>query len=391
MLLCYQDFKGPNPMYEQLISMFSVYPKLDPICDRSYNGSTVNDLYHDVIPRRVYYDNRVISRKHRNIVYVLIQMKDEYAAIKSIFACEMNGFQSRVEVIKENTIWVKEYKPGFTHCNGLVKCIGFPQSCIRNGSFIKLIYKNKEDSCYSRVESEKPLILNNLEGKTTPTRGKGSIVVCTTLFGRPPYFNEWLKYQKAIGVDMVYLNVEASFAVNATSVYPYLGEALGSGFACMEVWKNYIGNKIHYYSESLKYVDCSMKFTGMFEYGFFYDVDEFFIPMIPSHKNIHYYLEKFFSDKKTASVGLGWRRFSCRLVKSIYNSLPNGNVTESLSGLDSNWDIPFKTMARLEGLEMAGVHDPERILPGYKMLSGDRTLAYIAHIHPNHACNSTIL
>ena len=36
------------------------------------------------------------------------------------------------------------------------------------------------------------------------TRGKGSVVVCSTMFDHPPKFNEWLKYQKAIGADMVH-------------------------------------------------------------------------------------------------------------------------------------------------------------------------------------------
>ena len=69
---------------------------------------------------------------------------------------------------------------------------------------------------------------------------KGSVVVCTALFGQPPYFNEWLKYQRAIGIDRVHLNVEASFARNATQSYPYLKEALSTGFASMEVWNNYM-------------------------------------------------------------------------------------------------------------------------------------------------------
>ena len=159
-----------------------------------------------------------------------------------------------------------------------------PRNLIRNGTYVNIIYKTTNDMCdYSRVESEKPLIVNTQDGWTVdkvPSKGRHSVVVCTAVFGHPPRFNEWLKYQKTLGVDLVHLAAHPSFFKNATSVYPFLQEALDSGFVRIEVYDDFMGNKVFYYSQLLKYQDCAMQYAGMFEYGIFCDYDDFLNPVM---------------------------------------------------------------------------------------------------------------
>ena len=141
-----------------------------------------------------------------------------------------------------------------------------------------MIYRNINDSHCTRVETEEPLVISTQDGWTVASEGRNSVVVRTTLFGHPPRVNEWLKYQKAIGVDLVHLDVHPSFSENATLVYPYLQEALDSGFARMEIWEDILENRIFYYGQVTKNIVCGFQYASVFEYGIFCDYDEFLTP-----------------------------------------------------------------------------------------------------------------
>ena len=175
----------------------AIPPKYEPRKDIYYKHGGHNDNRSVfVVPRRVYFDNRVHKGKPRNIVLILAQVHDD--AVEKIVACELNGFYSEsISIIKENTHWVRLRRPGYTHCSIVVECKGLPSESIVNGSFPIIVYKKDEEKYYSFVVSEVPLILKSF--KSTPARGNDSIVVCATMFGHPAKFDHWLKYQKAIG------------------------------------------------------------------------------------------------------------------------------------------------------------------------------------------------
>lgn len=359
--------------------------KLDgPIChDRWYNVS--GREYLDIVPRRAYYDNRIVYGKNRNLVTVLTEMLHSADVEESVLHCELNGFYSaEVTVTMEDTWWVRTHKPGHTHYNTVIQCPGFPKQAIRQGSTVSLIYRAKNESCYSRVATEKPLFLMNTPMQ--PTQGKGSVVVCSALFGLPPYLNEWLRYQKAIGVDRVHFNVEASFAENATKIYPYLREALRTGFASMEVWRNYVGERMYYYAQILKYQDCVMRFAGVYEYAFLCDSDDFFNPMIPG-KDVHFHLSKLFTSTQLSSVRLRWKRFECKPVESVYKHLLDRNITKSLGvNTTSSWTTNYKSIYRLVSTGLVAVHDEYKIFPGHHFVTANASVAYMAHIRPGRKC-----
>ena len=336
-------------------------------------------MFQDVVPRRAYYDNRILAGKPRNMVVVLTEMLDTKAVEDSISSCKLNGYSSdEVRVIREDTSWVRSHKPGHTHCNAIIHCIGFPKVAIRSGSTVNIIYKRKNESrC---LATEKPLVLMNTP---CPEDGKNTVVVCATFYGNPPYFNEWLKYQKALNVDKVHMNVEKSFAVNAIEHYPFLKEAVDSGFATIDVWENYIGDKIFYYSQVTKYQDCVMRYTGVYEFAFVYDSDDFFIPMLPGTTDIRSYIARLFSEPLIGSFRVSWKRYNCTPNALIYEELQDGNVTQSLSNFTSKWIKNYKTAYRLCGTDIVGVHTEIKLLPGYRVSSGESSLAYVAHMRPS--------
>ena len=182
-----------------------------PLRDFYYNLNEQNEDNRSVlvVPRRAYYNNRTVEGVPRNVLVILTEVED--SLVNGIIACEINGFHSvTIKTMKEQTDWVRNHRPGHTHCLVTVQCMGLLKEAIINGSITKIVYKKRGDAFYSRVQTEKPLFI------TTPHLKKGPVFTCTTLFGHPIRFEPWLRYQKTIGVDMVRLNVHASFSENAT-------------------------------------------------------------------------------------------------------------------------------------------------------------------------------
>jgi hypothetical protein len=286
------------------------------IVDLQYNTSGSNsDRAVFVVPRRVYYDNRLELGKPRNTVIILAEVHDD--AVDTIQACELNGRLSKsVKVLKENTKWVRRTHPNHTHCVMVIQCIGLPHDSIFNGSTAKLLYRKEGDDYYSRVESEKPLFLHaGSRNPSTPTRGKGSIVVCTTMYSYPDAFEPWLRYIHYLKVNGVHFNVHKSFAEMSVLGYPFLSESLKNKFAHMDVWQDTVGDRIYGYSQIMKYNDCLYRHIGVFEYALFIDYDDFFNPMVPNERDIHYYFSKLFSNRNVGSVEFQWHQMKCGLNK----------------------------------------------------------------------------
>ena len=132
----------------------------------SYNLTGENDdrsVY--VVPRRAHIDNRLAHRKPRNTLLILAEVHN--FAVKSVVACELNGFVSTsIRVIKESTGWVRSHRQGYTYCGMLVQCVGLPEISFVNGTFSNLVYKKYKETFYSVVRSEKPLILDSIETDT---------------------------------------------------------------------------------------------------------------------------------------------------------------------------------------------------------------------------------
>ena len=329
-----------------------------------------------IVPRRVYFDNRVYKGKARNVVLILAQVHDD--AVEKIVACELNGFYTKsISIIQEDTYWVRLRRPGYTHCAIVVECKGLPSESIVNGTFPKLVYKKDEEKYYSLVVSELPLILKSF--KSTPAKGKGSIVVCTTMFGHPAKFDHWLKYQKTVGVDGVHLNTDRSFIDSATMVYPFLNESLNNGFVQVDVWNDIIDGRAFYHGQVAKYQDCILRHINVFEYVLIYDADDYFNPRIPDQKDIHYYFDQYFSESSTATVLLPWRQMTCSPVSKKLETLQDGNLTSILSGYDYSYRADAKCAHRVSGLMFVAVHSQLRFLPGYWRVRGNADQAYVAH------------
>ena len=382
LLLLYGHIQRSNLIlygYQILSNSSDVLTQYHSVWNRSYSKSE-HTRYLDVVPRRAYYDNRNVLGANRNVLLILAEVKDSSRG--ALVACEINGYQSfDISLIKESLEWVRRTYKTYTHAAVIIQCLGIPRHLIQNGSTTKVIYRNINDSNYTHVETEEPLVISTQDGWTVASEGSDSIVVCTALFGHPPRVNEWLKYQKAIGVDLVHLDVHPSFSENATSVYPYLQEALDSGFVRMEIWEDILENRIFYYGQVTKNIGCGFRYAGVFEYGIFCDYDEFFNPLIPKHKDVQFYVKKYFKDSRVGSVELSRKQFKCAAIEEVYKRLPDGNLTKSLSGVEAyHWLSQPKSIHRLRALESTQVHTAQLLVKGYIKRKVNKNEVYFGHI-----------
>lgn len=331
-----------------------------------------------VVPRRAYYYNRGTRVDLADAIVVITEIHKN--ASNSIVSCEINGtLSTRTKTLTSDihNSWVLRRIPGSTHLLVLVQCFGFPKHLTTSGSIVNLIYKRDGKAYHSRVETEKPLVFVN--GSSTPTRGSRSIVVCSAVFDHPERLEEWLKYQHTLGVDSIHLNVDASFYKNAVNIYPLLRKFLDSGFVRMEVWKDIVGSGMFYHGQIVKYHDCLYRYIGIFKYGLFIDVDDFFNPMLPHHKDIHYYFKKAFYNNKIGTVAFPWRKMMCKPNKEKVEKLRDGNLTSLVSGVEYQWMNEMKAAHSLYAVQILTIHGKEKLLPGYRVSVCRKKMAYIAH------------
>ena len=353
--------------------------QLQDVANRHFNDLPLHDIVYKnesrlnsdravfVVPRIAYYDRRLVRNKPRNKVLIIAEI--HYKALNTIKACELNGHVSEsVSVLKDDD----EKRSGdFTHCYVIVECEGFAKDLITEDSTTKLIYKKEGDRFYSRVTTEKPLLLTN-DG-SHPTQGSTSIVVCSTLSGHPELFKEWLKYQDTIGVDFVHFNADKSFYENPTTLInpPYLQESINDHFAQVEVWNDIVGKRIRNAGKDWKYKDCILRYAGIFGHGMLAAVDEFFTPLDPTSMNVNRYLNKQFSRVNVASVKFDTRQMQCGPIPELRKNLMNGNVTSILSGYASIQGLEKITAHRLNSFLMTN-------FPGFTSATVSTKYAYFA-------------
>jgi hypothetical protein len=336
-------------------------------------------IYKELIPRTAYYGSRYISGRNQEVVVVLAEVSAAILEQNLIMSCLLGSqYSTTVRVVRDPLMrWIQKNKRGYTHFFALIYCFNLEPNTIVN-NVVRILYRTEKRGIYRSVDTEKPLrLLNN----ASHVKAVNSVVVCATMYGHPLRFEEWLRYQKTIGVDRIHLSVQVSF-VSGIERYPFLIESLANGFVELEVWKHYLrDDEVFYHSQSLIYQDCVMHYQSTFEYAAMVDYDDFFIPVIPSKKDIHYYINHVF-DEITASIKLPWIELPCE-VKN-YTFLVDGNVTQMFGEQDTRIKrTEFKSIHRLSAVDVVSIHQVYKMIPGYVQVQVTGVdFSYFAHIRP---------
>lgn len=213
-----------------------------------------------------------------------------------------------------------------------------------------------------------------------------SITVCRgSVFGTPPLIAEWIRYQKTIGVDHIYMILEQSFIHNKGLEIPEIDEALRDGFLSYSVWNSPTDDvRTYYHSQLVANQDCLYRMNGVSDYILIADTDDFFTTL-SSHKSLHYYVDKWCHQYRTCgSLSLTWiqHHLECGLKGKIPS---DGNVTSVLGSdvthmYDINGNVNFKTVHRTSSSINVPVHKNGIFLPGFVSMYLPSSEAYVSHV-----------
>ena len=338
----------------------------------------------NLIVRAAYYDLRP-RNGHINTTVFLIEVHKHLLGNRSIVGCGVgNKVTTTLSIRTEKKhSWLHQVHPRLTHDVAMVDCFDLP---VKAGLKAFIWYTIKQANSRTvdlfRVESEHPCFVPT--PKQNHNKDDVKIVTCMgAVRDFPPYLNEFIRYQKYLGVDHIYMTGEDSIIRNGVfESDEYVLKAMHEGYISFTFWHSWLDEEhIFYHSQMLGYHNCIYRFQGTYDYVFILDSDEFFIPLVPNEKTLDYYVDKychlgscvferieFFPD-----CGVQWERLG-----------QHGNVTNTLvSHISKRLPGGGKCLNRISAILDSGIHIPMDILDGYRKMHIPATVAYVAHMRRN--------
>ena len=345
--------------------------------DKSY---TKNYTY--LIPRAAFFDKRVRG-KYNNATVILTHI------IKSMVrpvGCVVDGqptFKVELKPVNING-WIHAVHPECTHDNVFIFCFDTPG---RNNSKVSVLYQSpKNKSEIFITDSEHPLFVP--KSRENSKEFASSVMACTTVFGTPPYFGAWLRYQKTIGVDLVYVNAADTFLCGDAFKDTFLQESIKNGFVQLKVWKEYLKPKaLFYHSQALYYQNCLYRFQGVYKYVIMSDFDDFLIPA--GGKDIGEILQSLFDPKpKLGGIQLDWLRYFEPDGGFNYDEILAGRFIQYIEAEPGVVENNSKSIHKLSATSDVGIHRVAGQMKGYTWTRAPRDKVYMAHFknrqQPNH-------
>ena len=319
------------------------------------------------------------------LLFFLVEVHKHLLGNKSIVGCGIGNTVTTNLTIRlaQNSFWVHETFPHITHDVAMVDCFDLPlKAGLKGFMWYTINEANSSTTDLIRVESEYPCFVPT--PKQNHDENDAKIVTCMgTLRDFPPYLNEFIRYQKYLGVDHIYITGEDSFISNGGfQSDEYILRALHEGYISFTFWHSWLNKwNIFYHSQMLAHQDCIYRFQGTYDYAFIIDSDDFFIPLAPNAKTLDYYVNnychfgscifpwiEFYPD-----CGVQWERLG-----------EHGNVTNTLVSHVSKQRLDSgKSIHRISTILDAGTHHPQVLVDGYKWTYVSPSVAYVAHVRKN--------
>lgn len=364
----YNSITGGNP---------ESFMTLDIPFNKSYSKN-----YSYLIPRAAFFDKRVRG-DYKNATVILTHV------IKSMvkpLGCIVDGhptFKVELKAISINR-WIHTWHPECTHDNVLIFCFDTPG---RNNSKVSVIYENPKNKFEIFItDSEHPLFVPN--SRENSKKFVSSVMACTTVFGTPPYFGAWLRYQKTIGVNLVYINAAETFLCGDAYKDTFLQESIRNGFVQLKVWTEYLKpGALFYHSQALYYQNCIYRFQGVYKYAIMGDFDDFVIPA--RGKDINKILQTIFDPKpKLGGIQLDWLRYFEPDGGFNYDIILAGNFIRYIEANPGMDERNHKSIHKLSATSDVGIHKIAGQMKGHNWIRAPRNMVYMAHFknrqRPNH-------
>ena len=232
-------------------------------------------------------------------------------------------------------------------------------------------------------------------------------MACTTVFGTPPYFGAWLRYQKTIGVDLVYVNAANSFLLGDAFKDTFLQESIKNGFVQLKVWKEYLKpGALFYHSQALYYQNCLYRFQGIYNYAIMSDIDDFVIPagdkdighilqslfnIDPKFSGVHsvgqFFQFLFGSKSKLGGVQLDWLRYIEPDSGFNYDEILAGKFIQYIETKPGIKEHNCKSIHKLSATSDVGIHRVAGQMKGYTWMYAPRDMIYMAHFKNRERTN----
>ena len=326
-----------------------------------------------VLPRAAFFDDRPRGR-HKNATVILASIHRSLVGHHLIKACLID--QQEIRRIKIQPLiankWIHKIHPECTYNNSLIFCFDVPH--VHNHSKVELVFRDPEEGNYIGIETEHRLHIPQRKRRRKFRHKTPSVLACATVFETPPYFVQWLHFQKSIGVDMIYLNAQESFVNSSVFNDSFLQESIEKGFVTLKVWKDYLGDKVFYHNQALYYNNCLYRYQGVYDFVMMFDSDDFFYSRLrptPVREILQYLFKE-----DVGSIELEWRRY--------YDPYPGGfNHTDIEQFVDISPGIPednIKSIHRISATIEIRVHAVVEMLDGYTVERADYRIAHVAHV-----------
>ena len=359
------------------------------ITDRTLNeiAAPLEVLSKTLVVRRAYYDSRKRKGHKSSVVFVLEKKR---SVSSSVFkGCQVGStYSSKVHYRRSMQYEWAIANKHVTKDVGFVDCFDIDGVSDGDSAFLRISQlqvgsvKLKEFN----IKSQQNLIVP----QSRMSLSHHSVVTCiaTVRMGEispseDGMLYQWLRYQKAIGVDHVHMIAEDTFVTNGDLDHPIVENALKENFLSIDFWPRWFNEtEVYHSSQHLAYNDCLYRFQGVYDYVLFSDSDDFFVPCGES-KSIKTYLKRWCVGK-TASCNFHWRQFYPDCGWSPKSVGPDGNVTATLTSKKFKRINNYKSAHQIQGVVDVGIHIALSLMPGYKQTKVPSKEAYIAHLRKHN-------
>ena len=330
---------------------------------------SVQKVNFDLVLHSAYFDKRP-QNSHGNATVVLMSVLKEYR--DEILGCEVDGnIYWKTDVVDIYVIhWIlSTFK--ISHIDCVLYCY---DAEVKEDSVINVLY-NKSGTI------DKETVLRDILIPNYETEEE-AVMVCATGFGEVQHLDEWLTYQRTIGVKFIHLNVNPSFLINLNKS-SLLQNLTDTGYVAIVTWEDSLNDsQVYYHSQSLKYQDCVFRYQGKYKYMMVIDFDEFFIPLSNDRDILSH--AKFLLKQKYGSVELPRREYSCKATGVNENTLRDGNLTKMYDTSESSRHGEGKSIYLLKAVLQSGIHEVGHLLPNYKGINYRRKPKSSIHCYVAH-------
>ena len=125
-----------------------------------------------------------------------------------------------------------------------------------------------------RAMAERPILLH------TSGYSKRGVAVCAAMLPHyTPFMEDWIRYQRTIGVDHIHLVLESLFLNQGRFDEEFLQRSVEQGYLSVEFWHQWLNSTdICDQSLDLALYNCAFQFKESYSYVVFSDPRDFFVP-----------------------------------------------------------------------------------------------------------------